>query len=540
MKISGQIVDVRNRKIFPGSLVIEDGRIAEILPNQEAPKVYIMPGFVDAHIHIESSMLTPTAFSEAAIRFGTVGTISDPHEIANVCGLEGVHYMIEDAKNALVKIHFGAPSCVPATQFETAGAILSAGDVSLLLENPDIYYLSEVMNYPGVLMGDPSLLEMIAAAARLGKPVDGHAPGLTGPDAERYIQAGIDTDHECFSYEEARFKLDHGMKILIREGSAAKNFDALHSLIGEYADRMMFCSDDKHPDDLILGHIDQLVVRALSWGYDLMDVLTMACINPVDHYGMKVGTLRVGDPADFIMVKDLDRFEVMEVYIDGKQAFQSGKIVSSNNYQPRIINQFNVSTANFSELALPAKDQPMPIIKAIDGALITESIMDTLPIENGLFVSDLKKDYLKICVVNRYRTAPISKAFIHGFGLKSGAIASTVAHDSHNIIAVGTDDAALESVIFTLLQNKGGLAVHHNGQTHNLALPIAGLMSDQSAEVVASAYQRLDRLTKEMGCSLRAPFMTLSFMALLVIPKLKISDQGLFDADKWDFLEAYA
>ena len=539
MKISGQIVDVRNRKIFSGSLVIKEGRIVEIIPEIDAPKVYLMPGFIDAHIHIESSMLTPTAFSEAAIRFGTVGTISDPHEIANVCGVEGVHYMIEDAKNAAVKIHFGAPSCVPATHFETAGAALSAADVAGLLAHPSIYYLSEVMNYPGVLAGDPALLEMIATATRLGKPVDGHAPGLVGPDAVRYIQAGIHTDHECFTYEEARFKLDHGMKVLIREGSAAKNFEALHPLISDYSDRLMFCSDDKHPDDLILGHIDQLVVRALNQGYELMDVLTMACINPVDHYGMNVGTLRVGDTADFIVVKDLYHFEVLEVYIDGRQAYKMGQTITSDSYHPKIINHFNVTRANFDELSISAKENPMPIIKAIDGALITESIMDSLPVRNGHFESDLEKDYLKICVVNRYQEAPISKGFIHGFGLKSGAIASSVAHDSHNIIAVGVDDAAIEAVISTLLESKGGLAVHLNGRTHGLALPIAGLMSDQSAEIVAHEYQNLDRMAKEMGCGLRAPFMTLSFMALLVIPKLKISDRGLFDTDQWGMLEAY-
>ncbi|MCC5933994.1 MAG: adenine deaminase [Balneolales bacterium] len=535
-KISGQIVDVISRRIYPGTLHTAHGKIAHIEEEAAAPQQFILPGFVDAHIHIESSMLVPSAFARLAVKHGTVATVSDPHEIANVCGLEGVTFMIEDGQTVPLKFCFGAPSCVPATRFETAGAVLDADDVAALLARPDIYYLAEMMNWPGVLYDDAEVLKKIEAARKAGKPVDGHAPGLKGEQARKYVSAGISTDHECFTKEEALDKIAAGMKILIREGSAAKNFDALISLFDDYPDRLMFCSDDKHPDDLVLGHINELVARAVALGYPLFDVLHAACVAPVQHYGLPAGLLQPGDPADFIISEDLTHFRVTETWIDGKQVFAGGR-VQFPKVQAGLLNNFVSYALSPEDFEKQSSATVFPVIQAIDGELITQKEMRVLPKLGSLVQPDLKNDILKMAVVNRYQQAKPAVAFIQNFGIKNGAIASSVGHDCHNIIAVGTSDADLARVVNLVMEAKGGIAAVHGEQEDLLPLPVAGIMTNAPGEDVGEAYERLTRIARDMGSTLKAPYMLISFMALLVIPSLKLSDKGLFDGDSFTFVE---
>jgi adenine deaminase len=536
MILKGQFVDILEKEIYPAAISIDSGIIEKIEKLESAPSHYILPGFVDAHIHIESSMLTPYEFARKALGHGTVATVSDPHEIANVMGMEGIQYMIDNSKDALLKFHFGAPSCVPATPFENAGAVISIDDVKTLMASNDIYYLSEMMNYPGVLNENPEVMEKLAIAKASGKVIDGHAPGLMGALAQQYIDAGISTDHECFTEAEALNKLKHGMKILIREGSAAKNFEALHPLIKDHWQQLMFCSDDKHPDDLMEGHINQLVERSLKLGYDLFHVLYMACIHPVLHYNLSNGILRIGDPADFIISKDLTAFNDLETYINGqKVANKDSSILKPKTH--KIINQFNIGKVKAIDFEKKGDGLNQTVIEAIDGELITQKLIANLPVENGNVQSNPAEDILKIAVINRYREAPIATAFIKNFYIKEGAIASTVAHDSHNIIVVGSSDEYLAKAVNLLVENKGGLSAVNKETEEVIALPIAGLMSDKSCEEIGNAYSGIDTFVKAMGCSLHAPYMTLSFMALLVIPKIKISDLGLFDAEAFEFIE---
>ena len=542
--VQGNIVDIPGRAIYYGEVVVEDGQIKSIerLPDSDAQSQasgFILPGFVDSHVHIESSMLVPAEFAKLAVVHGTVGTISDPHEIANVCGMEGVEFMIENGKTVPFKFHFGAPSCVPATVFETAGAALNAEDVDKLLQKPEIHYLSEMMNFPGVLFGDEEVYKKIASAKKYGKPVDGHAPGLRGADAKKYIDAGISTDHECFTAEEALDKLDQGMKILVREGSAAKNFEALIGLMDEHYRMMMFCSDDKHPDSLAIGHINQLCARAVAKGIDVFKVLQAACINPVKHYSMNIGLLQAGDPADFIRVEDLVNFSVTHTYINGELVAENGgsKIETKKS---ALINQFDCGEKTVTDFRFAIDEFPADIyaIEALDGQLITNKYQCAPPVKNGAYESDIANDILKIVVVNRYRNAPVARAFIKNFGIKRGAMASSVAHDSHNIVAVGVDDESLARAVNLVINEHGGVSAVYNGTEKILALPVAGLMSNEDGYKVAEDYTAIDRVTKEeMGSTLAAPFMTLSFMALLVIPHLKLSDLGLFDGDSFSFVK---
>jgi adenine deaminase len=538
MTISGQLIDLFERRIYPAEVIIEDGIIASVREVSVAPAHYLLPGFVDAHIHIESSMMVPTAFAQMAVVHGTVATISDPHEIANVCGMDGVTYMIENSSQTPFKVFFGAPSCVPATTFETAGATLDATDVTTLLANPDIWYLTEMMNYPGVLYDDPAVMAKIAAAKNAGKPIDGHAPGLRGEDAIKYASAGITTDHECFTIEEALDKIAAGMQILIREGSAAKNYEALSDLLQSHPNRIMFCSDDKHPDELLLHHINLLVKRSLEKGYDLFDVLRAACVNPVKHYSIPVGNLRTGDPADFIVVDNLIDFNILQTWIDGALVAADGKSLLPD-VAATLINNFNTNKKSISEFEIkaPSDNCNIRVIEAIEGQLITHELMLPATITNGFIVADPARDLLKIAVVNRYQPgAQVATAFIRNIGLKYGALASTVGHDCHNIIAVGVDDASLCAAVNALIDCKGGIAVARSADdVSSMPLPVAGLMSNLPGNEVAATYTRLDKMAKELGTPLQAPFMTLSFMALLVIPALKLSDKGLFDGSKFQF-----
>ena len=544
--ITGNLVDIPNRHIYGATLWIEDGHIKRMEANSEPvnPSLpYIMPGFIDSHVHIESSMLVPSEFARLAVLHGTIGTISDPHEIANVCGVAGVEFMIENGKQTPFKFFFGAPSCVPATIFETAGAEVNEKEVDALLSRPEIYYLSEMMNFPGVLHNDPLVMAKIKAAQKHNKPVDGHAPGLRGEAAKKYIDAGISTDHECFTIEEALEKLEYGMHIIIREGSAAKNFEALYSIIDTHTNKVMLCSDDKHPDSLAAGHINTICARAVAKGLDVFNILQTACINPVKHYKLPVGLLNPGDPADFIVVKDLVHFEVTSTYMNGELVADNGisniKSVATNPINNFDCKKIETAALTVSENEYPNKNGLIPVIEALDGQLITNKLMLTGSLQNGNWVTDTSNDILKIVVVNRYHPAPIAKAFIKNFGFKNGAIASSVAHDSHNIVAVGVDDASIAAAINLVIEAQGGVSVvngaNETASSKVLALPVAGLMSANDGFEVASTYTAIDLEAKALGSKLEAPFMTLSFMALLVIPHLKLSDKGLFNGDDFNF-----
>jgi len=537
-ELSGNIVDVIGQRIFKGTILVQDGKIAEIREVSVVSNQYILPGLVDAHIHVESAMLIPSEFARLASVHGTVATVSDPHEIANVLGVPGVKFMIENAKKVPFKFFFGAPSCVPATSFETAGAHLGITEVEELLNMKEIKYLSEMMNFPGVLFKDKEVLAKLELAKNAGKPVDGHAPGVKGEDARRYIQAGISTDHECYTKEEALEKIAFGMKILIREGSAAKNFEALCSLIDEYPDMVMLCSDDKHPNDLAVGHINELVIRALGKGYDLMKVLRCCTLNPVRHYGLEVGLLQQGDPADIILVDEIAAFKIRETYIEGLKVAENGKtLIKSVKEIP--YNNFNIGRMDVSELEVKPKGSKLKVQKALDGQLITELMLVNPKIEGNNVVSDPSGDVLKMVVKNRYFESPAAVGFIGNIGLKKGALASCVAHDSHNIIAVGTDDTSIMSAINLIIEAKGGVSLVDGTQEVILPLPFAGIMSGDDAYFVAKKYDWLDKKAKEMGSTLSAPYMTLSFMALLVIPALKLSDKGLFDGNQFSFTELF-
>ena len=534
MIIQGNIVDIENKQFFKGEVEIENDRIKEIREVNHTTDNYILPGFVDAHIHIESSMLVPSEFAKIAVTHGTVATVSDPHEIANVLGVKGVEFMIENGKKVPLKFNFGAPSCVPATSFESAGAIIDADDIKVMMENPDIKYLAEMMNYPGVLFDDADVLAKIQHAKNANKPIDGHAPGLRGNDVSKYIAAGISTDHECFSYDEALEKLQKGMKIIIREGSAAKNFEALIDLLPTHFENMMFCSDDKHPDDLLLGHINQLCARAIAKGMDVFKVLQVACINPVKHYNLDVGLLQKDDFADFIVIQDLQSFNVLETYINGELVAKNGEsFVKHVDFE--ILNNFNTDFKKITDFEYHSASDKINVIEALDGELITNKIEGDSLLIDGNLVSNIETDILKMTVVNRYQNTELAIAFIKNFGLKEGAIASSVGHDSHNIIAVGVSDVQICKAVNLIIKNRGGVCAVTSTTEKIVPLPVAGIMSDKPAKEIGKAYAELDKMAKKMGSTLRAPYMSLSFMALLVIPSLKLSDKGLFDGHKFEF-----
>jgi len=538
MKVQGQIVDIKKKRVFPGEVIVENGKIKKITKLEVAPSHFIMPGFVDAHIHIESSLLVPAEFARMAVVHGTVSTVSDPHEIGNVLGTKGVLYMIENGEKVPFKFNFGAPSCVPATTFETAGAEIDTSEVDALLADSRVKYLAEMMNWPGVLFNDKVVYAKIKAAQKYGKPIDGHAPGLMGEQAEQYVKAGMSTDHECFTAEEALGKLELGMKVQIREGSAARNFDALVGLLEDWSHLMMFCSDDKHPDNLEIGHINELVVRAVGKGIDVFKVLKAACINPVEHYKLEVGLLQEGDDADFIIVNNLKDFIPLATYINGELVAENGKTFIQQ--QPtEIINQFDTELKSATDFELEAKGNTINVIEAFDGQLITKKTECPTTIENRKAVSNTKTDVLKMAVINRYSNAKPAVAFIKNFGLKEGAIASSVGHDSHNITVVGVDDASIAKAVNLVIEAKGGLSAVSSTQKIILPLPIAGLMSDKDGYEVSKDYTAIDQLSKKMGATLKAPFMTLSFMALLVIPSIKLSNLGLFNGDKFEFMDLF-
>lgn len=537
-QISGKIVDIVREKIITGIITVKEGRITEIRESSHVTDQYIVPGLIDSHVHVESSMLIPSEFARLAVVHGTVASVSDPHEIANVLGVDGIHYMIRNGSKVPFKFYFGASSCVPATAFESSGAKIGPQELEELLKTDEIKYMSEMMNFPGVLFGDKEVSEKLAIAKKYHKPVDGHAPGLTGDDAKKYVQAGISTDHECFTLEEALEKIKYGMKILIREGSAAKNFEALISLMDEHPDQVMFCSDDKHPNDLVEGHINQLVKRAIAKGYGPIRVLRSCVLNPIRHYNLDVGMLQQGDDADFILVDNLEEFNVQATYINGQRVARQGEtlIPVIEESEPNIFRAEKISSRAIS---VPAESEKIKVIEALDGQLITNAVYADAKVSGDQIVSDTEHDILKLVVMNRYQRSRPQVAFIKNFGLKRGAIASTVAHDSHNIIAVGASDAEIVRAINLLVDSRGGISLADGRNDHVLPLPVAGIMSADDGYKVAEAYQRIDSLAKDLGSKLHAPYMTLSFMALLVIPELKLSDKGLFDGKKFEFTSLF-
>ncbi len=536
--ITGQVVDVINGTIFPGKVEVADGKILSVTPCETTNTHFILPGLIDAHVHIESSMLVPAEFARLAVVHGTTATVSDPHEIANVLGMEGVDFMIRNGKLSPFKFHFGAPSCVPATGFESSGAVINAEQTAQLLQRDDIYYLSEMMNFPGVIFGDKEVHRKLAYAKSFNKPVDGHAPGLDAANIKKYAAAGITTDHECTTLAEAIEKIEAGMHILIREGSAARNFDALIGLIATHPDRIMFCSDDKHPDDLVAGHINLLIKRALKAGYVAMSVIRACTLNPVLHYNLSCGLLREGDAADMIIVDDLLDFHVQQTFIDGILVAEGGKtLLHSQDFETP--NCFLAPRISANDLAVEGGHGKMKVIEAFDGDLLTRKIMVDPLFSEGKVVSDVENDILKITVINRYEPSKPALAFIRGFGLQCGAMASTVAHDSHNLICIGTNDADMVSVINSLVENKGGIAVTDGKNLDLLPLPVAGLMAAADGYEAAGKYEYINQKALALGGPLKAPFMTLSFMALLVIPELKLSDKGLFDGLTFSFTELF-
>lgn len=537
MKIKGRIIDIHKRITFNGEILVEGGFISEIREIEEECRQFIIPGLIDSHVHIESSMLTPGAFAAAAVVKGTVGVVTDPHEIANVMGVEGIEFMISDSRRVPVKFFFGVPSCVPATSLESNGATIGLKETQQLMKEGGVTHLAEMMNFPGVLAGDSLVMDKIAVALDAGKPVDGHAPGISGSDLRKYIGAGISTDHEASSLDEGREKIEAGMKILIREGSAARNLEALHPLLAEYPDKVMLCCDDIHPEMLVERHIDGIVRSLLSMGHDLYDVLRAASLNPVQHYGLDVGLLRVGDRADFVVIDNPRDMKILSTWIDGMAVYEEGRVafgvpaVHSFNY-------FNSSTIEPRDIRINKGGDRMRVIGASDGELNTSELIYECG-DQEVVNSDISRDILKIVVKERYHDKPPVAAFINGFGIREGAFASSVAHDSHNIIAVGVDDESICQAINRVVEMQGGLAVCREGKVDSLSLEIGGIMSDVPCGTIAQTYEELTYLVKDMGCDLKSPFMTLSFMSLLVIPELKLGDRGLFSVGAFDFVDLF-
>ncbi len=537
-KISGILVDPVARGKIPGTLIIDQGRIIGIHPDATVRGPFILPGLIDSHIHIESSMLTPAAFAQKAVCHGTVAVVADPHEIANVLGVPGIDFMIESGQQVPLKFYFGAPSCVPATAFENSGARLTAHDVKELLGRDDIFFLAEMMNFPGVIGQDQEVMAKLRAAAKMGKRVDGHAPGLRGPDLAIYVRAGISTDHESLSLEECYEKLALGMKIQLRQGSSARNLDDLHPLISSHAAQCMLCTDDLKPADLARGHINLLVKKALSLGHDLFDILQCACVNPVVHYQLGVGLLQKNDPADFIVVEDLDRMEVSATWINGEIVSAKGQPLFQAG-QPRPINIFHAAPITAEQLQVSPRGSQIKVIEVTDGRIITGAGRHPVPADSTVVEADPQADLLKILVLNRYEPASPAIGFVRGFGLKHGAMASSIAHDSHNIIAVGVSDRDLARAVTLLRESGGGICFVNGDEEMRMKLPVAGLMGTGSCEEMAASCSLIEQKVRENGCLLQTPFMTLSFLALPVIPALKITDLGLFDGERFELTDLF-
>ncbi len=527
--ISGVLVDPISRATFGGEIFVENKKIVAIERRHDVNAPYILPGLIDSHVHIESSMLIPSRFAEMAVKHGTTAIVTDPHEVANVAGEEGVRFMVNNAKTVPFKFYFGVPSCVPASPFEKSGAILDSDIVERLIREDDFSFLAEMMNFPGVVNNDEEVMRKIRSAIAASKPVDGHAPGVSGEQLRAYAKAGISTDHECSNINEALEKLKAGIKIQIREGSAARNFDGLIDLIKNHKEAIMFCTDDCHPDYLQSGHINKLLARAVNLGYNIYDILHAICINPRNHYALKTGALQVNDPADFIVVDDLKSFDVSRTFIDGEEVYRKGEIsIQVPETKPPSFH-FR-SSFKKGNLEVLSNGENINIIGVIKGELLTEWIKEKSPVpQGGIVKASTDTDLLKIVLLDRYDSTMPVVAFIRGFKLKSGALASSIAHDSHHIIAVGVDDDSIDSALSWIVNNRGGLCYAADGKVSGIRLPYYGLMTDENGISISRKYKELNNIIKESGCGLDTPFMTLSFMGLTVIPQLKIYHKGLFD-----------
>ena len=544
-RITGNIVDIPAKRVFPGAVVFDSGRIVSIQESDDVPEgsPYIMPGFVDSHVHIESTLLTPRHFAPLSLSHGVTSVVTDPHEIANVLGVRGVEFMLEDASGCHFNFHFGAPSCVPSTPFETSGATLSSSDVRQLLSRDDIYGLCEMMNVPGLMSGDPEVLAKLGACTDAGKVADGHMPGASAEAVDECVLHGISTDHECSDIQDARFKLSRGVRILIREGSAACNYDSLCPLLAEdrWQDMLMFCTDDKYVNELKEGYIDALVRESVRRGFPLWNILKAACVNPVLHYGLNDGLLRPGDKADFIVVDSLTDFNVLEAYVDGVKASFDASATASEGESTAPPNNFNALELSPEDLRVEPQGRNIRLITASDGSLLTGCAVEAPLVVDGNVVSDPARDILKIIVNNRYEPAQKPAiGFIRGFALKKGAIACSIGHDSHNVTAIGVSDEQIARVVNAVVASKGGMAVSDADGVATLPLEVAGLMSSLPGEEVAAKFEVLLRKARQIGCPFNAPFMTMAFMSLPVIPDLKITDKGLFDVLTFSFSPIFA
>lgn len=525
--LSGVVVDPIARRQFGAQIKLKNGKIAEIKPDDSVMSPFILPGMVDAHVHIESSMLTPLEFARAAAVQGTVAVVADPHEVANVAGVKGINFMVENAKLAPIKLFFGVPSCVPATPNDECAQVFTPEVIKKLIARDDMHFLGEMMNYPGVVANDEKVHKIIKLAADAKKPIDGHAPGLSGTGLKKYANAGITTDHECITLKEATDKIAMGIKILIREGSAAKNFNALSSLVSTNPQSVMFCTDDCHPDDLKNQHINKFLTMCSKLNYDLYDVLQATSVNPVQHYKLNVGLLQNGDPADFIIVDNLKNFKIISTYINGVDVLKLERTPQKITIPPYVFPK----TLPMLKLELVAKKKRCKIIEVVKDELVTKVLYNIMPVNRPVNI-DIDADLLKIVVLSRYKANEYSVALIKGVGLRRGAIAASIAHDSHHLIAIGTSHQAIEMCIEYLIKNKGGICYYDSRQLHGLPLPVFGLMTDLGVNEAAARYEEINHRVLADGCKLNAPFMTMAFMALTVIPNIKITPTGLFDSNK--------
>lgn len=547
-KYSGHIVDIPAKRIFDGDVFISDGRIAAIKPAEvETDAPYIMPGFIDSHVHIESTLLLPENYARIAVHQGSVASVCDPHEIANVLGVPGVEFMVENGRKVRYHFLFGIPACVPCTVKETNGATIDSKDVETLMHRPEFYGLAEMMNFVGLQYNDPEVLAKMESARRAGKVIDGHGPGIGGSLAKLMVDSGISCDHEVDRLDLARERIGLGMKIQIREGSAACNFDELVPLLKDENSEglTMFCTDDKYPDEFYHGYINELAARAVKAGCDLWRVLETACMTPVKHFNTGTGLLQEGDPANFILVRDLKDFRVKETVIDGYSVFRNNHCTDEMTIDPaspdsKVPNVFKAQEISADDIRIEMRGKKFKLMKATEGSLFTKAELIEPKVENGLVQSDPEHDILKFLVYNRYQEkARVAVSLLSGFGIKNGAIASTIAHDSHNITALGSNDKDIVTAVNALVSSKGGLCVVKNGKAEVLELPVAGLMSTRPAREVGPQHTRLKQLAHEIGCPFNAPFMTLSFMALPAIPELKLTDKGLFDIATFDFTSRF-
>ncbi len=544
--VRGKVLNVFTGNIEKGEVVIEKDRVSCIGKNLKADETYdfseyfILPGFIDAHIHIESSMVSPSHFARTVLPHGTTAVVTDPHEIANVSGIEGIDFMLKDSEASPMKLFFTAPSCVPSTNFETSGSVMNVDDIRKLLQRPSCVGLGEVMNFPGVVSGDPQLLSKIKAAKDAGKIVDGHSPGLTGPNLCKYVKAGTQSDHECTQSDEASEKMKLGMRIMIREGSVMKNMNSLINIVNIRTEpNCMLVSDDLHPGDMLKeGHIDRLLKKAVALGADPASAVRMVTINPARYFNLKdIGAIAPGYIADMVVVKDMRDFEVLAVFADGKLVAKDGKpLFETNPFPPTEKIKSSVKVQPFGPVSFKVSAEKKSKVRVID--VPNGKTEAELECRLGQLQPDIENDILPLVVVERHkRTGNIGKTFVKGFCLRGGALASTVAHDSHNIICVGANYVDMAYAVNTLEKMGGGMVVvKDNHIVESLELPIAGLMSRETVEHVDDKMKTLNSAAQNLGCKLVAPFMEMSFLALPVIPKLKLTDKGLVDVEKFEFV----